>query len=228
MQNARDNLTDIMASRKMHGTISRTLWLHANCMGQSRGHYGFMQIAWNNFADIMASCKLHGTISQTLRLHAKCMGQSRGRYGFMQNAWDNLADILVSCKMHGTISRTLRLHANLSPSPIKIEPGKKNYICFRSGNNLWQLSKVSCKTATYHCRLTKVPCHLKSNYSSTSTTWNPRKGDAKSPARANSFRLGAYFSKRTSEARLHRGSVEDLYPISSFTEQQYKSFLISR
>ena len=121
---------------KMHGTILRTLWLHAKCMGQSRGHYGFMQIAWDNLADIMASCKLHGTISQTLWLHANCMGQFRRHYGFMQNAWDNLADVMASCKMHGTISRTLRLHANLLPSPIKIEPGKKNYICFRSGNNL--------------------------------------------------------------------------------------------
>ena len=35
MQNARDNLADIMTPCKMHGTISRTLWLHANCTGLS-------------------------------------------------------------------------------------------------------------------------------------------------------------------------------------------------
>ena len=97
-QNAWDNLADIMASCKLHGTISRTLWLHANCMEQFRRHYGFMQIAWDNFADITASCKMHGTISRTLWLHAKCMGQSRGHSGFMQNAWDNLADITTPCK----------------------------------------------------------------------------------------------------------------------------------
>ena len=67
-------------------------------MGQSRGHYNSMQIAWDNLADIMASCKLHGTISRTLWLHANCTGQSRGHYGFMQNARDNLVDIMVPCK----------------------------------------------------------------------------------------------------------------------------------
>ena len=62
MQNARDNLADIMVPCKMHGTISQTLWFHAKCMRQSCGHYGFMQNAWDNLADNSIPCKMHGII----------------------------------------------------------------------------------------------------------------------------------------------------------------------
>ena len=84
MQNARDYLAGIMVPCKLHGTISRTLWLHANCTGQYCEHYGFMQNAWDNLTDIMAPCKLHRTISRTLWLHANCTGQSRRHYDPMQ------------------------------------------------------------------------------------------------------------------------------------------------
>ena len=51
MQNAWSNLVDNMVSCKLHGTISWTIWSHANCTGQSREHYGFMQIARDNLAE---------------------------------------------------------------------------------------------------------------------------------------------------------------------------------
>ena len=53
MQNARDNLADIMVPCKMHETILRTLWFHAKCMGQSRRQFDSMQNAWDNFVEMV-------------------------------------------------------------------------------------------------------------------------------------------------------------------------------